>query len=84
MRLGDEGVDRSFWRSLTLLRKDRGLVWEINTTRRWHAEIDSLRSGARRGSNFTRIILQSVSFRRRRGDFHTVNVRDCGSPLQVL
>lgn len=81
---GDEGVDRSFWRSLTLLQKDRRLVWEINTTRRWRAEIDSLGPASLCGSNLTRILLQSVNFRRQRGYFHTVNVCDCGSPLQVL
>lgn len=60
---GDEGVDRSFWRSLTLLQKDRRLAWEINTTRRWCAEIDSLEPSSLCGSNLTRIILQSVNFR---------------------
>lgn len=81
---GDEGVDRSFWRSLTLPQKDRRLVWEINTTRRWRAEIDSLGPASLCGSNLTHILLQSVNFRRRRGYFHAVNVCDCGSLLQVL
>lgn len=81
---GDEGVDRSFWRSLTLLQKDRRLVWEINTIRRWCVEIDGLGLNSLCGSNLTHIILQSVNFRHQRGYFHTVNVCDFGSLLQVL
>lgn len=81
---GDEGVDRSFWRSLTLLQTDRRLVWEINTVRRWCVEIDSLRPNSLYGSNLTRILLQSVNFRHQPEYFHTLNVCDCGSLLQIV
>lgn len=63
-RQGDEEVDRSFWKSLTPLQKDCGLVSETNTVRRWCAEIDSVGPGSLCESNLTRIILQSVNFRR--------------------
>lgn len=84
---GDEGVDRSFWRSLTLLPKDRRLVWEINTVRRWCVEIDRLGPSSLCGSNLTHIILQSVNFRHQGGYFHTVNVCDwvsSSSPLGLI
>lgn len=59
----DEGVDRSFWRSLTLPQKKRGYISEINAVRRWSAEIDSVGADSLWESNLTHIILQSVNFR---------------------